>query len=230
MDWKSIAGKAASFGLPILSQVIGGAIEEVPILGSLVDGPQLVESVGRLALSKALGVENTPEAVGMAIESRPTSEVVSTLRNVQSGLVDKWPALAGLATELAKASVSSQAIEAEDRRDVRTAATRWHETNNPLGQQQRLLSVIWVASFFVILTGMFAANVFYPEVKFNEVIILLLGVVIGAVKEIMNFFFGSSAGSQSKDATIKQITESSVPPPTPPAPVVVSAPARNVKR
>ena len=218
MDWKALGGKLAGFGLPVLSAVIGGAIEEIPVLGSLVDGPKLVESVGRKAIAAAFGVEATPEAINAAIETRPTSEVVTTLQSVQTGMVEKWPALANMVTELGRSSVASQSIEAEDRRDVRTAATRWHETNNPLGQQQRLLSVIWVASFFVILAGMFASNILYPEIKFNEVIILLLGVVIGAVKEIMNFFFGSSAGSQSKDATIKQITESSVPPPVPVAP------------
>jgi len=230
MDWTVIAGKAASLGLPILAQVIGGLIEEVPILGSLVDGPQIIESVGRMALSKALGVENTPEAVGAAIENKPTSEVVATLQNVQSGLVDKWPALAALATAVAKEQTAQTAIEAEDRRDARTAATKWNEANNPLALQQRRLSVIWVTSFFVIFMLMTLQAIFYPNIKMSEPVILLLGVVIGSVKDIMQFFFGSSAGSAAKDATIRQITEASVPPPTPPAPIVVAAPAKNGKR
>lgn len=219
MSWQAIAGKIASFGLPILSTVIGGAIEEVPILGSLVDGPALVESVGRKAIAAALGVENTPEAIGKAIENKPTSEVLTTLKGVESGLVDKWPALAQLAQTLAVESTKTAQIEAEDRRDARTAFTREGEHTNPLAKQQRRLAAVWVVGFFIILVLMLYFSVKYPEIKFNEALMLIIGVLLGSVKDVNGFFFGSSAGSMAKDATIRQITESSVPPP---APVVVA--------
>lgn len=223
MDWKAIAGKVAGFGLPILSQVIGGAIEEVPILGSLVDGPALVESVGRKALAAALGVENTPEAIGKAIETKPTTEVLATLKGVETGLVDKWPALAQLAQTLAVESTKTAQVEAEDRKDARSAFTRLGENTSPLAQQQRRLAAVWVIGFFIILVLMLYFSVKYPEIKFNEALMLIIGVLLGSVKDVNAFFFGSSAGSAAKDATIRQITEASVPPPPP---VLVPTPVK----
>lgn len=214
MSWKSIAAKAASMGLPILATVIGGAIEEVPILGSLVDGPALVESVGRKALAAALGVEPTPEAIGKAIEDKPTTEVLTTLQGVEEALVEKWPELSQLAAALAKESTATAAIEAEDRKDARQA---W-EVTNPLATQQRRLAVVWIVGFFVMLALILFFNVKYPEVKFSEVFSLILGVMLGSVKDVNQFFFGSSAGSAAKDATIRQITEAAVPSAPPPPP------------
>lgn len=223
MDWRAVAGKVAGLGLPILSTVIGGAIETVPILGSLVDGPALVESVGRKAIAAALGVENTPEAIGKAIEGKPTSEVLTTLKGVENGIVDKWPELAQLAQTLAVESTKTAQVEAEDRKDARSAFTRLGETTSPLAAQQRRLAAVWVIGFFVLMAMILYLNVRYPEIKLNDVFVLVLGVALGAVKDVNNFFFGSSAGSAAKDATIRQITEASVPPP---APVVVTAKAK----
>jgi hypothetical protein len=217
MSWQSIAGKIASFGLPILSTVIGGAIEEVPILGSLVDGPALVESVGRKAIAAALGVENTPEAIGKAIETNPTTEVLTTLKGVESGLVDKWPELAQLAQTLAVESTKTAAVEAEDRKDARRAI----ETTNPLATQQRRLAVVWIVGFFVLMAMILFLNIKYPEIKLNDVFVLILGVALGAVKDVNQFFFGSSAGSAAKDATIREITATANPPPVVVAPVKV---------
>jgi hypothetical protein len=217
MSWQSIAGKIASFGLPILSTVIGGAIEEVPILRSLVDGPALVESVGRKAIAAALGVENTPEAIGKAIETKPTTEVLTTLKGVESGLVDKWPELAQLAQTLAVESTKTAAVEAEDRKDARRA----FETTNPLATQQRRLAVVWIVGFFVLMAIILFLNIKYPEIKLNDVFVLILGVALGAVKDVNQFFFGSSAGSAAKDATIREITATANPPPVVVAPVKV---------
>lgn len=207
MSWQSIAGKIASLGLPILSTVVGGLIEGVPILGSLVDGPALVESVGRKALAAALGVENTPEAIGKAIDAKPTTEVMATLQGVQAGLVDKWPALARLAGTLAEESTKTAAVEAEDRKDARRA----FEGTNPLATQQRRLAVVWIVGFFLMLGLILYLNVMYPDIKLGDVFVLILGVMLGAVKDVNQFFFGSSAGSAAKDATIRQITEAAVP-------------------
>lgn len=223
MDWKAVAGKVAGLGLPILSTVIGGAIETVPILGSLVDGPALVESVGRKAIAAAFGVDATPEAIDKAIEGKPTSEVLTTLKGVETGLVDKWPELAQLAQALAVESTKTAAIEAEDRQNARTA---WEHTN-PLASQQRRLAAVWVIGFFVLMAMILFLNIRYPEIKLNDVFVLVLGVALGAVKDVNNFFFGSSAGSAAKDATIRQITEAAVPPPPP---VVVTPPAAKAKR
>lgn len=222
MSWQAVAGKIAGLGLPILSAVIGGAIETIPFVGSLIDGPSLIESVGRKAIAAALGVEDSPEAIGKAIESKPTTEVMTTLQGVQTGLVDKWPALSQLAQTLAVESTKTAQVEAEDRKDARSAFTRLGENTSPLAQQQRRLAAVWVIGFFIILVLMLYFSVKYPEIKFNEALMLIIGVLLGSVKDVNGFFFGSSAGSAAKDATIRQITEAAVPPPLPPPPVVVA--------
>jgi len=82
MDWKSLAGKFAQMGLPILGSALGGP------LGGTIGG-----FVGKI-IAEALGVEATPEAVNNAIENGETSVVLATLKAVEAEAAERWPALA----------------------------------------------------------------------------------------------------------------------------------------
>jgi hypothetical protein len=78
---------------------------------------------------------------------------------------------------------------------------------------------VWIVGFFVLMAMILFLNIKYPEIKLNDVFVLILGVALGAVKDVNQFFFGSSAGSAAKDATIREITATANPPPVVVTPV-----------
>lgn len=126
MNWQSVAGQLAQLGFPMLGRVLGGSI---PVVGGMFGGEGgLGEQAGRVvanAISKALGVPPTPEAISAAIENGNTTEVVARLQGIQAEAVARWPALADMAEADASAQVelikaSSAAYETRIRADVAT--------------------------------------------------------------------------------------------------------------
>lgn len=65
-----------------------------------------------------------------------------------------------------------------------------------------LLAVIIVLGFFAVLAALFFAKELGESVK--DVLLVMLGALIAAFKEITGFFFGSSSGSAAKSATLEQ--------------------------
>jgi hypothetical protein len=119
MDWTSVASQLAQLGLPILGRVLGGSI---PVIGPLL-GAGGGEAVGRLvagAISKALGVPPTPEAISNAIESGDTTEVVAKLKAIEAEAVVRWPALAQIEQSQNTAEVEVAKINAESSARVAT--------------------------------------------------------------------------------------------------------------
>lgn len=117
MNWQAVAAQLAQLGLPILGRLLGGM---VPMVGGFLGGEGgLGEQAGGLvarAIATALGVEPTPEAIGRAIEQKPTSEVVTKLQAIEAEAAAKWPALAEIAkvetegeTEVAKINAEANA-------------------------------------------------------------------------------------------------------------------------
>lgn len=97
MDWKTVAGKVANAGLPILAKILDGAIDEIPVIGGIAGAfidAETIERAARKAVAAALGVDMTPEAIANAIENKPTSEVIGSLQGAQSALANHFPALA----------------------------------------------------------------------------------------------------------------------------------------
>jgi len=95
MDWTALLPTLAKFGLPILRAGIIAGVGTIPVVGPFA-GPLVADAIGNLIAGK-LGVEATPEAVTEAIETQPTSEVLSKLQAAEAEASAKWPALAEIA-------------------------------------------------------------------------------------------------------------------------------------
>ena len=68
---------------------------------------------------------------------------------------------------------------------------------------QPLISVIVIVAFFGTLAMLiFMARDLPNGVK--EVVLVLVGVLAGAFKDVIGFYIGSSLGSQKKDDVIRQ--------------------------
>lgn len=93
MDWKDVATAVAKYA-PLAGTLLGN-----PIAGSLVGG----------LVSSAMGVDNTPDAVNVALATNPEAAV--KLRQME---VDKQVDLAKLQNALAIAEVQAQAQNTSD--------------------------------------------------------------------------------------------------------------------
>lgn len=114
MDWKDLAGSLAQAGAPIIGTALGGP------LGGMIGG-----AIGNV-VANALGVDNTPEAVNNAINTRDPTIVAAQLSAAETEAQAKWPALA----EIAKAEAQDRTDQAEAinltmRQELKTVGF-WH--------------------------------------------------------------------------------------------------------
>lgn len=198
LDWHSIAGVVAPIAPKlgaVLGTVIGSAI--LPGLGSTIGGG--IGDIAGRAIAQSFGVEATPEAVGKAIAEDPrASEKLAQLEQTRG---DEILAAAQVEVERLKQQTEQARIAAEDRQSARQFSNDLAAVGSPLTRVQMALAITYTLGIFILL----AVFLMRPEVKVSEAAILILGVLTGAAKDIIQFFFGSSASSQGKDATFKQI-------------------------
>ncbi len=196
LDWKSIAGAVAPLAPKlgtVLGTTIGGLV--LPGIGAGIGGS--IGGIAGRAIAAAFGVEATPEAVGKAIAEDPKAS--EKLAQLEQDRGDEILAAAQVEVERLKQETERFRIGAQDTQSARDFSQQISST--PLSRVQRVLAYGFCVSFFAILVLMLVR----PEFKMSEAFILMLGVLTGAMKDIIQFFFGSSASSQGKDMTLKQM-------------------------
>lgn len=115
MDWKEI-GKLVAPLAPTIGGVLGDLIP-IP-MGSVIG-----RGVGQI-LADTLGVENTPDAVGAAINNDPNA--ASKITAAENEAAAKWPALAEIAkAQFAGNTAQSQAINSTIRAEVAKGQPWW---------------------------------------------------------------------------------------------------------
>lgn len=179
LDWKDV-GKAAAKILPVFGTVLGGPI------GTIV-------GAGGALLAEALGVKNTPEAVSSALE-KATPEQIIRVKELETELNK-------LALEQLKEQNRHQEEEINtflrDRQSARSADV---EKTKATGlRDANLYSLAWVSviGFYVILVVTILADM--PESPVAQTALaMLFGAVVGNVKDVHGYFFGSSASSADK--------------------------------
>lgn len=98
MDWSEV-GKLIGPLAPTIGGILGGLIP-IPM------GSNIGTAIGNIVAS-TLGVDNTPEAIGSAIQNDPNAAL--KLSTAEAEVAGKWPALA----EMAKAMYASNAAQSE---------------------------------------------------------------------------------------------------------------------
>jgi hypothetical protein len=159
-----------------------------PLAGKIIGGP--FAALGISAIQLALGSDETePEALAKQIKNA-TPEQLIALRNID----------AGLKVQLKQLNIKEQDLEYQDRANARELFKQncW---------PQVLLSALFVLGYFTV-TGLLA----YYAVNAIEGIIInplmfgmlstVIGVLTAAIPQILNFWFGSSKGSQDKSQMI----------------------------
>lgn len=200
MDWKALAAKLAQMGLPVLGRTIGTLIGgQIPVVGGYISGAG--ENIGATAarmLADALGVEPEPEAISAAIESQPTTEVMTKLQAVEMEASAKWAALPLLAHEDTEAFKAGLADNELARQQMLTLS----QTDSPMAWGPVVISIMVVMSFSLTLM----LWMFFPPSN-DPLTLTVLNILIGylgaSFNQAVSYWIGSSAGSASKDSALK---------------------------
>lgn len=208
IDWRSIAGTVAPLA-PKLGAVLGTAI-----------GGPIGATIGGLAgsaIAATFGVEDTPEAVGKAIAEDPNA--ASKLQQIESERGQEILAQAQVKIEELKQQTEQFRIAADDTDRARQFTAQLAATNSPLSWGASVLATVFTVAFFVML-AIFVSH--SESIKENPTLTLLMGVLVGSVNQIVNYFFGSSAGSKNSADRFASLANSIVDKPNP-SPSVVAA-------
>jgi hypothetical protein len=89
--------------------------------------------------------------------------------------------------------------------------------NSPLSWGASILATVFTAAFFVILAVVLTHS---DQIKENQILLVLLGTLTAGMLQILNYFFGSSAGSKDKDLRFDTMAANAIAKPNPSAATV----------
>ena len=150
-----------------------------PALATALGGPVAGAALGALA-KKLLGDESATENdIALAVQSA-SPEQLAKLKEIDTQFQ----------TDMAKLGVDLEKISLEDRKSARDMA----KTNM---FPQIILSALYTIGYIAVLWAFMKGHVSVAESVKSE-FNMILGVLTAGQVQIMNFFFGSSAGSKMK--------------------------------
>lgn len=161
-----------------------GVVRRVaPALGTALGGPMAGTAVKFIA-DKLLGNPDATQAeVSQAILTA-TPDQLMALKKLDNEFQ----------VQMRQLDIDLEKINAEDRKSARDLAVK--TTLIP----QITISVIFISSYLVVTYKVFGEGALDPTKK--DILLLLVGILSAGLTQILNFFFGSSAGSKHKDASI----------------------------
>lgn len=167
-------------------QIVGAV---APWIGTALGGPLGGAAVG--AISDALGLsEKTEESIKAAL-SGVTPEQMIALKNADAAFAVQMKEL-GFKNQQEMAR-----LDVENTKDARAMQMT---TKSPV---PAMLAFLITVGFFGILIGMLAG---WLKLEENQALLLMLGALGAAWGAVINYFFGSTAGSQSKNELLAKST------------------------
>lgn len=197
MDWKDIAGSLVQAGAPIIGGALGGPL-----------GGMIGSAIGNVVAS-SLGVESTPEAVETAIRTRPPEEIIARLSAAEHEAQVKWPAIAQIAQAKYDADTKKFIAGISGDESARVAQLELVKVGSPIQYTPIAVSIIVMVGYFVVVI-MLLARPFQVSSDFKDILIFMFGALQGGFVQVISFWLGSSAGSQSKDTALRDIAATSV--------------------
>lgn len=198
MDWKDLAGSLVKAGAPIIGTAIGG-----PIGGMIGSG------LGNV-LANALGVEETPEAVGKAIETTPPEVLTQKLAAAETEAQARWPALAEMVKAQEEGKTERLRIGTADNANARESNLGLIKSGSPIAWAPVLISSLVIIGYFAVLYILFAKPLGKVDDNLRDIMLFMLGALQTAFVQVIQYWLGSSAGSAQKDAALRDITATSV--------------------
>jgi hypothetical protein len=158
-----------------------------PGLATLLGGPLAGVAVKAIA-TKLLGKEDASEAdIEAAIQGMGPADLIK-LKEIE----------ADLAKSMTDAGIKLEEVAAKDRDSARVRqATLKDPTPN-------VLAVLVLGAFGTVLWLLFQGQSLGADA---QVIYILLGTLTAAVTQVLNFYFGSSVGSQQKTTALAGVAQ-----------------------
>jgi len=155
-----------------------------PALATALGGPMAGVAVAMAGRALGLG-DNTDEASIAAAVASGDPNVLVKLKEVD----------ASFKTEMKKLDVDLKKLDVDDRGSARELAKI-----KGLGPQT-VLAGIFVCGFVYVLTILFGGEKTIQD-NMMQPAMYVLGILSAGIIQIMNFFFGSSAGSKEKSTAM----------------------------
>ncbi|CAB4146716.1 hypothetical protein UFOVP499_8 [uncultured Caudovirales phage] len=157
-----------------------------PTIATALGGP--LAGLAIEAVSKAIGID--PKDVQATIDSgKLSADQIMLLKQAEI-------AMAARAQEM---GLDFAKLNVEDRKSAREMQVTTHSHIPPT------LAILIVLAWATV-QGFLLTNVIDPSMR--ELIARVLGTLDGALMLVLSFYFGSSSGSQTKDALLHQSTPS----------------------
>jgi hypothetical protein len=149
-------------------------------------------------LATALGTKPDPDSVLTALTADPAAQEKLLPFEVQLKQI-----VANQAVADHQAEVALVQADVADRASARQLATSKNDT------PQIILSAIFVAGYFGLVYELVLGPIRLADMGAAQLTIVtsLMGVLTASVLQIVNFWFGSSHGSQKKDDAISSIAQ-----------------------
>ena len=165
-----------------------GVLQTVaPAIGTAVGGP--LGGVAMAALSQALfGTDDATEEDLAAVIARANPDTLLKLRAADQEFRARMREL----------DIDLERIHHEDRasaRRMRVESKSW---------MPEVLATVFVSGFLGLIYMLTVATI--PDAN-QELVYVLVGALGGGVMTILQFYFGSSAGSSAKNGTIERLME-----------------------
>lgn len=167
----------------------------LPTIGALA--PTIATAAGGPLAGMA--VNAIESALGVPQGSSSTSDGQSKITQVLGSLDPATAAAMRKAdqdfqTQLKQLDIDLAKVNEQDTESARTMQIQTRDIT------PRLLGTVIVGGFFALLSVLAFRNL--PTAN-HDILISLISYLGGSVTSIIHFYFGSSAGSQNKDATIQ---------------------------
>lgn len=155
--------------------------------------------IGNAVLAK--GKDYIEQKTGIKIEPDMSQENILKLRQYE---MEHEEELLKLQIENNKLDFDSYKLEVEDRSSARDRDTRANESANASWIAKNITGFLAVAVLglsFVLFYMVIYTSI--PADK-KDIVIYILGVLSGAVTQILSYFYGSSKSSANKDSTLAE--------------------------
>lgn len=168
---------------PVLQKILPALKTVAPVLATTLGGPLAGMAVKTLAAALGTNPEKPDELV--AAIANLTPETAAQLRKGDQDF----------AVRMKELDIDVEKLAQEDRAGARTMQIQTRDIT------PRILAFGVTAGFFSLLVMMaFRA---LPDAN-TDILQIMIGFLGGSFSSVVSFYFGSSAGSQAKDATIRQ--------------------------
>lgn len=186
MDWSALVPLLAS-SAPTIGGLLGGLI---PFPGGAILG-----QVAGKVLAEALGVPPTPEAVNAAITTGDPTVIQAKLSEAETKMT---------------AEVEKFKLQLLDIQDARSTNLEFAKVGSAIQWAPASVSIIVALGFFGTLMILLKAGVNFNDTV-GQVLLILVGSLVAYMNQVVNYWLGSSAGSQGKSDQLATIAAGAVP-------------------